>query len=128
MLEDYVRTHDIVVPIPHYSTVSRRVKALKWRMPRPVSGDWTMDSTGFGVSGAGEYFNARFNFDPKAKYKKLHVMSDLADGRIIAATFTGSTGKGTGDVSQGRKLLDQVDAVFNSVSADGAYDSETFRT
>ena len=93
-----------------------------------MSGDWTMDSTGFGVSGAGEYFNARFNFDPKAKYKKLHVMSDLADGRIIAATFTGSTGKGTGDVSQGRKLLDQVDAVFNSVSADGAYDSETFRT
>ena len=29
MLKDYTKTHKLVVPIPHYSTVSRRVKALK---------------------------------------------------------------------------------------------------
>ena len=43
MLEDYVRTHDIVVPIPHYSTVCRRVKTLNWVLPRPKGSDWTMD-------------------------------------------------------------------------------------
>ena len=49
MLEDYVRTHNVVVSIPQYSTVCRRVKTLRWALPRPVSGDWTRVSTGFGV-------------------------------------------------------------------------------
>lgn len=127
LLADYAASLGIDVEIPHYSTLCRRRRALNWVLPLAPGSVWAVDSTGLGVSGAGEYFNARFKCEAKTKYVKLHAVSDVTTGLIVAASVTVSAGKGTGDPSQAHVLLPRARGCFGALLGDGAYDGEPLR-
>lgn len=130
MVRDYLGKLGVDLPVPDFSTISRRMRKLGALMVKAEGSDWAVDSTGIGCSGVGEYRKKRFQLSDKSgklKFVKLHAVVDLLSGSVVACSVTPAAGKGTGDISQGRALLPQVDGDFESLSADGAYDSEDFR-
>ena len=110
------------LPMPDYSTLSRRGKTLKVRLPlAPKKGGVHMvvDSTGLKLYGEGEWKVRIHGKSKRRTWRKLHIGVDEATGEILVSALT------TADVSDGEALpemLREVDAPVTKVSGDGAYD------
>ena len=123
MIKDYFTTLGVEVVLPHYSTLSRRMAKLAVTLPKPCYGDFAVDSSGFGVTGTGEYFNVRFKNDAKLKFRRLHLVVCLQTGQIVACQVSKAYGEGSGESPVARDLVSQLEKV-DSLSADRAYDDE----
>lgn len=112
------------LPIPDYSTLSRRGKALQVSLPAARKSGrlhLVVDSTGLKIYGEGEWKVRIHGASRRRTWRKLHIGVDEATGDILVSALT------TADVSDGEVLpdmLDRVDAPVTKLRADGSYDQK----
>jgi hypothetical protein len=124
-LSSVVELIKLTLPIPDYSTVSRRQGALQVRVsptlrssPRHV----VIDATGLRVYGAGEWRVWKHRGSRRRTWRKLHLGVDEATREIVAVELTGSR---VHDSQPLPSLLAQIPDPIGQVSGDGAYDTRT---
>jgi len=128
-LESVVRLMGVELPVPDYTTVSRRQGGLEPKLgpapacePRHV----VIDATGLKVFGAGEWYVRKHSMGRgrgrRRTWRKLHLGVDEKTKDIVAVDLTMS---GVHDSSHLPALLDQVAGPISQVSGDRAYDSGT---
>jgi len=120
-LESVVRLMEVDLPVPAYSTVSRRQAGLEMRLqvapvkqPRHV----VIDTTGLKVFGAGEWY-VRKHGAGKGKrrtWRKLHLCVDETTKDIVAVDLTAS---GVHDSPRLPAVLDRVEGDVGQVSGTG---------
>ncbi len=126
-LESVVRLMDIALPVPDYTTVSKRqrsleVKIREGRGKKPCH--VVIDSTGLKVFGAGEWYVRKHGMGKGRRriWRKLHLCVDETSKDIVAVDLTTS---GVHDSPHLPAMLDRVEGDIGQVSADRAYDSGT---
>lgn len=126
------------VPVPDYTTLSKRQKDLEIDLPTSSKSAPThlvIDSTGLKVHGEGEWKQRIHGKQKRRTWRKLHLAVDSDTGLITAATLTDNT---SGDASQVEPLLEETlsdqpeaesskvesaEMALDKVGADGAYDT-----
>ena len=110
------------LPVPHYSTLSRRARALELSLA--VDGQkirhLVIDSTGLKLYGEGEWKVKMHGWAKHRTWRKLHLSVDASTHHVTAALISQK------DVVDPRvlpRLLKAVAAPIGRVYADGAYDS-----
>jgi hypothetical protein len=121
-LASVVELMQLALPIPDYSTVSRRQGVLAVhstvtprRRPRHI----VIDATGLKVYGAGEWRVYKHRVSRRRTWRKLHLGIDECTKEIVAAELTGSR---VHDSQPLPALLNQIPEPIAQVSGDGAYD------
>ena len=124
LLRGLTRIMDMDVPIPDFSTLSRRSAGLtlpvKPKGHRQEAIDLVVDSTGLKIFGEGEWLQNKHNTKAKCKsWRKLHLGLDLTTGEIVCADLTKDD---VGDPTALPELFDQIDTPVSRFLGDGAYD------
>ena len=123
-LESISELMGLSLSIPDHTTLSRRSNALKLFKITRTPGEPVhilVDSTGLKISGSGEWQETKHGLQKRKNWRKLHLAIDEATGDILASELT--TNK-KDDPSQIPVLLDQTDEEIESMTADGAYDTQ----
>ena len=114
------------LPVPDYSTLSRRSRALEIDLGVPQSArprHLVLDATGLKVYGEGEWKVRQHGVSKRRTWRKLHLSVDADTGEILAALMT------EGDAADGPLLpalveeSERAGGKVASARADGAYDS-----
>jgi len=112
------------LPVPDYSTLSRRRKTLlvplsqSHRPSQPLH--LVVDSTGFKVYGEGEWKVRQHGWSKRRTWRKLHLGINEATGEVLAAVGSGPE---RADKEVLEELLEQVKVPVGQVSGDGGYDA-----
>ncbi len=108
------------LPVPDYSTLSRRAATLKVSLPRRAQRGLhlVIDSSGLKVYGEGEWKVRQHGYSQRRTWRKFHISVDERSLEIQEVTLTEA---GSDDASQVEDLLEASDEV-DQVSADGSYD------
>ena len=125
MVASLLRLAGLDWPVPDYSTLCRRQKTLKVRIPyRRADGPLNLlvDSTGIKFLGDGEWQARKHGVQGRRQWRKVHLAMDTATSDIRAVEFTPSR---EGDSPVLPDLLGQIpeDEDIGTVTADGAYDT-----
>jgi IS5 family transposase len=123
LLESVIKLTQVALPVPDYTTLSRRRKELEVELPRrrkEESLHLVVDSTGVKVYGEGEWKVRQHGYSKRRTWRKLHLAADEATGEIVAAAVTTNCFKDSQILPD---LLNQIADDIEQVSADGAYDS-----
>lgn len=115
----------VELPVPTYSTLSRRRENLSVALPRlssrrdePVH--IVIDSTGLKVFGEGEWKVRTHGKAKRRVWRKLHLALDADTGEFLACVTTEGS---AADSPQLPALLEQIEGKMDQASLDGAYDS-----
>jgi hypothetical protein len=110
------------LPVPHYSTLSRRARSLRLSLapPRREIAHLAIDSTGLKLYGEGEWRVRQRGWVKHRTWRKLHLSLDASTQQVAAALITD---KDVVDPRALPRLLEAVGAPVGRVYADGAYDS-----
>jgi Transposase DDE domain len=122
-LSSVVELMKLTLPIPDYSTVSRRQRVLSVRLaltPRSDPRHVVIDATGLKVYGAGEWHVWKHRVSRRRTWRKLHLGIDEATKEIVAVELTGSR---VHDSQPLPSLLEQIPDPIGQASGDGAYDT-----
>lgn len=122
LLQSVFDVMGVALPVPCYSTLSRRQQTLDIPVPKRQPGEsvhLVVDSTGVKVYGEGEWKVRQHGYTKRRTWKKLHIGVDEATGEMVAVTVTDNS---VADHEELPRLLDQIDEPLAQVSADGAYD------
>ncbi len=114
----------IILPVPDFSTLSRRSRTLQIQLPKRIREEsmvLIMDSTGLKVYGEGEWKTKKHGVSKHRTWQKLHLAIDM-NGEIRATVLTPSN---TVDAAVVPDLLDQESASVDEVLGDGSYDQKT---
>ena len=111
----------IDLPVPDHSTLSKRGKILKVKLPKKTSGSLNMvfDSTGLKVYGEGEWKVRKHGYSKRRTWRKLHLGADPESGEIQAVLLTENS---ISDDAAVKELLEQIGQKLIACAADGAYD------
>lgn len=111
----------IDLPVPDHSTLSKRSKDLKVKLPKKTSQSLNivMDSTGLKIYGEGEWKVRMHSVSKRRTWRKLHIGANPADGEIQAVLLTENN---VSDDQVIEKLLGQIEQTIIDFAADGAYD------
>ena len=111
----------INLPVPDHSTLSKRGKDLKVKLPKKTSQSLNivMDSTGLKIYGEGEWKVRMHGVSKRRTWRKLHVGANPEDGEIQAVLLTENN---VSDDQAVEKLLEQIEQTILDFAADGAYD------
>ncbi len=122
LLTSIVQLLNLELPIPDYTTLSRRAKRIVLSKPPKQSSDSRVvivDSTGLKVVGEKEWMNQKHGTKHRKVWRKLHLAIN-EDGEILSATLTTHH---ESDVSQVPDLLAQIETPIDSFYGDaGGYD------
>ena len=119
---------DLDLPVPDYSTLSRRGQDLSIDLCLSKQKDQdrprhlVIDSTGLKVYGEGEWKQRQHGKSKRRTWRKLHIGLDEETGEITAERLTGNDKH---DCSQVEDLLEQTldqGEAISHVGGDGAYD------
>jgi transposase len=122
LMGSVVESLRVELPVPDYTTLSRRRRVLDVKLPRQSKGEAlhiVVDSTGMKVYGEGEWKVRGHGYTKRSTWRKLHLAVDESGGQIEAVVVS-TNGRDDGDVLG--DLLDQVGGEIKQVSADGLYD------
>jgi len=111
------------LPIPSYSTLSRRADGLAVTLPRRAKDEplhVVIDSTGLKIFGEGEWKTRQHGVSKRRRWRKMHLGVDEASGEIVAVV---TTERDVGDCEVLPQLLEAIPDEIEQVSADGAYDT-----
>lgn len=113
------------LPVPNYTTLSRRAQTLDVQLPIVRDGDpihLVVDSTGVKVYGEGEWKVRQHGYSKRRMWRKVQITLDANASQVRAALMT-HQGVADGDVLA--ELLDPIptDERLDTVGGDGAYDS-----
>ena len=123
LLASLLQVLGLSLPVPHYSTLSRRQALLEVAVSQQMRTEaihLVVDSTGCKVYGEGEWKVRQHGWSKRRTWRKLHLAVDEATGEIKAAVLS-TNNMGDGQVLP--DLLAQVEEPIGQVSADGSYDS-----
>jgi hypothetical protein len=111
----------INLPVPDHSTLSKRGKELKVKLPKKTSQSLNivMDSTGLKIYGEGEWKVRMHGVSKRRTWRKLHVGANPEDGEIQAVLLTENN---VSDDQAVEELLGQIEQTIIDFAADGAYD------
>ncbi len=131
-VESLFRLLQVELPVPDYSTLSRRQGSLqvdlcaRKKKKEDEEVHVVLDSTGLKVYGPGEWTQRKHGAKRGAKrrrtWRKLHLSVDPKSGQISAATLTENKEH---DSSQAEPLLEETEQTrggVDRVGGDGAYD------
>jgi len=109
------------LPVPDHTTLSKRGKTLKVKLPRKASGhlNLVLDSTGLKVYGEGEWKVRKHGYSKRRTWCKLHLGADPESGEIQAVLLTENS---VSDDAVVKELLEQIEQTLLACAADGAYD------
>jgi hypothetical protein len=109
------------LPVPSYSTPSRRGQSVVIRLPKKARGpiDLVVDSSGLKVYGEGEWKVRQHGASTRRTWRKIHLAID-PDSQELQAAMMSDAGMDDGEMVA--PLLDQVTNDITSVAGDGAYD------
>ena len=111
----------IDIKISHYTTLCKRQKTLKIKIPKVPSGsnilNIAIDSTGLKIYGEGEWKVKIHGKSKRRTWRKLHLGIDLANQSIVSAKLT------TANVHDAKVLGELLPQKINTVLADGIYDT-----
>lgn len=115
------RMMKINLPVPDHSTLSRRSKDLKVKLPKKTSQSLNivMDSTGLKIYGEGEWKVRMHGVSKRRTWRKLHVGANPEDSEIQAVLLTENN---VSDDAAVEVLLEQIEQEIVKFAADGAYD------
>lgn len=115
---------NLFLPIPSYSTLSRRAGQLSVEIRRlsksRESVHVVIDSTGLKVFGEGEWKVRQHGYSKRLTWRKLHLCVDEASGEILSSVLTDNSYK---DSEVFEDLIEQAEEDILQASADGAYDA-----
>ena len=122
-LESVLALLRLELPVPDYSTLSRRQPLLA--VPLPIASSArprhiVVDSTGVKVYGAGEWHAGKYRRNRRRTWRKLHLGVDETTREIVAVEVTTSC---VHDCKRLPTLLCQVTDDIVQVSADRGYDA-----
>jgi Transposase DDE domain len=111
------------LPVPHYSTLSRRAHHLELALtaPKKIS-HLVIDSSGLKVYGEGEWKVRTHGADKRRTWRKLHIAMDASTHQLTSALLTDNEQL---DRTLLPHLLKQTEAEVKYVCGDGAYDFES---
>jgi len=111
----------IDLPVPDPTTLSKRSKTLKVKLPKQSEGSLNvvMDSTGLKVYGEGEWKVRKHGYSKHRTWRKLHLGGNPDNGEILAVRLTGNN---ISDDAVVKEMLTQIEQALLSCAADGAYD------
>ncbi len=122
LLSSIVQLLKLDLPIPDYTTLSRRSKRIILSKPPQSSSDSRViivDSTGLKVVGENEWMNHKHGTKQRKVWRKLHLAIN-EDGEILSAILTTHH---ESDVSQVPDLLSKIDTPIDAFYGDaGGYD------
>jgi len=109
------------LPVPDHTTLSRRGKGLKVKLPKNADGplDIVMDSSGLKIFGEGEWKVRSHGKSKRRTWRKLHVAVDPRSGEIQAAALTTNS---VSDSQMVPSLLSQIEQPIVRFAGDGSYD------
>jgi IS5 family transposase len=109
------------LPVPDHSTLSKRGKMLKVKLPRKTkeSLNLVLDSTGLKIYGEGEWKVRKHGYSKHRTWRKLHVGANPDNGEIQVVVLTEN---GISDDAVVKDMLAQIEQTLLSCAADGAYD------
>jgi hypothetical protein len=115
------RMMKIALPVPDHSTLSKRGKDLKVKLPKKTnqSLNIVMDSTGLKIYGEGEWKVRMHGVSKRRTWCKLHIGANPDDGEIQAVILTENS---VSDDATVEVLLEQIEQEIINFGADGAYD------
>lgn len=115
------RMMKINLAVPDHSTLSKRGKDLKVKLPKKTnqSLNIVMDSTGLKIYGEGEWKVRMHGVSKRRTWRKLHLGANPEDGEIQAVLLTENS---VSDDQAVEKLLEQIEQTIIDFAADGAYD------
>jgi Transposase DDE domain len=114
------------VPIPDYTTLSRRASALRVNLAvgkRAIT-DIVVDSTGLKVYGEGEWKVRKYGWGKHRTWMKLHLALDAWEQKAWAVELSTNA---VDDAEKVQELLAATDTLINSFKGDGAYDKYKVR-
>jgi ribosomal protein L21 len=112
----------ITLPVPHYSTLSRRARRLELSLATPKKiRHLVIDSTGLKVYGEGEWKVRTHGKDKRRTWRKLHIAMDAESHQLTSVVLTDNEQLDRWAVPH---LLKQTEASIKYVCGDGAYDFE----
>jgi hypothetical protein len=111
----------IDLPVPDHTTLAKRGKSLKVKLPKKSQGSLNvvMDSTGLKVYGEGEWKVRKHGYSKHRTWRKLHLGGNPDNGEILAVVLTGNH---ISDDAVVKEMLTQIEQALLSCAADGAYD------
>ena len=124
-VEGFVRSlfqmMDIALPVPDHSTLSKRGKTLKVKLPRKTneSLNLVLDSTGLKIYGEGEWKVRKHGYSKHRTWRKLHMGANPDNGEIQVVVLTENS---VSDDSVVKDMLAQIEQTLLACAADGAYD------
>ena len=122
------RLLEVELPVPDYSTLSRRQAALAVELCARKSQEdaepqhVVLDSTGLKVYGEGEWKQRQHGKSKRRTWRKVHLGVDPKTGEITATTLTENKEH---DSAQAEPLLEETEenrGPIERVGGDGAYD------
>lgn len=111
----------IGLPVPDHSTLSRRGKTLKVRLPKKSNGslNLVLDSTGLKIYGEGEWKVRQHGYSKRRTWRKLHLGGNPDTGEVVAVELTENN---ISDDAVVAEMLAQIEERLLSCAGDGAYD------
>jgi hypothetical protein len=125
LLSSLIDLLHLSLPVPHYTTLSRRRRRLTVALPRHRQHEHlhlVVDATGLKVYGEGEWQVRQHGWTKHRTWRKLHLGVDETTGEVLAAI---TTHKDKSDKELLPQLLAQVDEPIRQVSGDRGYDYMT---
>ena len=121
LLRSLFKLMDVKLPVPSYSTLSRRGQSVAIHLPKKTQGplDLVVDSSGLKVYGEGEWKVRQHGASKRRTWRKVHLAID-PDSQEIQAAMMSTAGMDDGEMVE--PLLRQVEQAVKSVAGDGAYD------
>lgn len=124
-VEGFVRSlfqmMNIDLPVPDHTTLTKRGKTLKVKLPRKTNGsiNLVLDSTGMKIYGEGEWKVRKHGYSKHRTWRKLHLGANPDSGEIQAVLLTANS---ISDDAVVKDMLAQIEQILLSCAADGAYD------
>jgi hypothetical protein len=111
----------LALPVPNYSTLSRRARSLSVKLPKQATGPLhiAVDSTGLKIYGEGEWKVRQHGYSKRRTWRKLHLAVDVVSGEIQAIVLSEASLDDAGAMPD---LLDEITEPIEQMDADGAYD------
>jgi len=112
---------NIHLRVPDHSTLSKRGKTLRVRLPKKTnkSLNLVLDSTGLKIYGEGEWKVRKHGYSKHRTWRKLHVGANPDNGEIQVVVLTENS---ISDDAVVKQMLEQIEQTLLSYAADGAYD------
>jgi hypothetical protein len=112
---------NIHLPVPDHSTLLKRAKTLKVKLPKKTNGSMNLvlDSTGLNIYGEGEWKVRKHGISRHRTWRKLHVGANPDNGEIQVVVLTKNS---ISDDAVVKDMLEQIEQTLLACAADGAYD------